>query len=161
MKNYLTFLVFLFTMTVFGQIIQVKSSIDSGGAMAQNSGLQMLFTIGEVVVQENNVGTLQISEGFISPEIMTSLGIEDFTSSLKVEIFPNPTSDFLNLNFEKESNYSIGIYNMNGKLIFDKTITNIENQINISQMTSGIYNIIIFDSIGKIYANVKLIKSEF
>ncbi len=158
MKNYLTFLVFLFTLTVFGQVTQVKSNIDSGGAITQNSGLQMLFTIGEVVVQEKTVGTLQISEGFISPEILSALGIDDFTASLKVSVFPNPTSDLLNLTFDKESNYLISIYDLNGKLIFNKTLTNVENQISISQFTAGIYNVIIEDSIGKMYSNVKLIK---
>ncbi len=158
MKNYLIFLVFLFTLSVFGQVTQIKSSIDSGGTITQNSGLQMLFTIGEVVVQENTVGTLQISEGFISPEIVSALGIDDFTSSLKVSVFPNPTSEILNITFDKESNYLIRIYDLNGKLIFDKTLTNVENQINISPFTTGIYNVIIVDSIDKLYSNVKLIK---
>jgi hypothetical protein len=44
-----------------------KYSIDSGGASALVGDVQVLYTIGEVNVQELTVGDIQLSEGFINP----------------------------------------------------------------------------------------------
>jgi hypothetical protein len=52
-----------------------KFSIDSGGASASAGGIQILYTIGEVTLQEYRTPTLSVSEGFIN-------------SSFKVKIDP-------------------------------------------------------------------------
>lgn len=52
-----------------------KFSIDSGGASASAGGIEILYTIGEVAVQEVSTPTLSISEGFIN-------------SSFKIQIDP-------------------------------------------------------------------------
>ena len=44
-----------------------KFSIDSGGASASTGGIEILYTIGEVNVQELNAGGIIVSEGFINP----------------------------------------------------------------------------------------------
>lgn len=44
-----------------------KFSIDNGGASFQNGNIQMLYTIGEVNVQEVNTTAMELSEGFINP----------------------------------------------------------------------------------------------
>ena len=49
-----------------GQSIE-KFSIDSGGASVLVGDVRMLYTIGEVNVQEFSFGGLQVSEGFINP----------------------------------------------------------------------------------------------
>jgi len=48
-----------------------KSSIDSGGAVAQAGDIQIMYTIGEVNVQELSAGNIQVSEGFVNkaPEV--------------------------------------------------------------------------------------------
>lgn len=43
-----------------------KFSIDSGGASATAAGINILYTIGEVNVQELSAGTVSVSEGFIN-----------------------------------------------------------------------------------------------
>ncbi len=45
-----------------------KFSIDSGGASASAGGLEVLYTIGEVNVQESDAGTVSVSEGFINSQ---------------------------------------------------------------------------------------------
>ncbi|MDN3493458.1 hemagglutinin protein [Winogradskyella bathintestinalis] len=46
-----------------------KFSIDSGGASVTAGGIQMLYTIGEVNVQELNAGGILVSEGFINADL--------------------------------------------------------------------------------------------
>ena len=52
-----------------------KFSIDSGGNIATNGNIQVLYTIGEVNIQETSSGNIQLSEGFIN-------------TSLKIKISP-------------------------------------------------------------------------
>ncbi|MBU2930148.1 hemagglutinin protein [Winogradskyella psychrotolerans] len=50
-----------------------KFSIDSGGASVTAVGIQMLYTIGEVNVQELSAGGISISEGFINADLKISI----------------------------------------------------------------------------------------
>ncbi len=76
MKKLIRLLVLLMVMPLASQSIE-KFSIDSGGASASTDGIQILYTIGEVNVQEASAGGISISEGFIN--------------SLKLEIKITPT----------------------------------------------------------------------
>ncbi|GGG44469.1 hemagglutinin protein [Bizionia arctica] len=67
MKTILSILViFCFTKWSNAQTIE-KFSIDSGGASVTAGGIEILYTIGEVNVQELSSGNIQVSEGFINP----------------------------------------------------------------------------------------------
>jgi len=65
MRQILLCVAFLVGMSINGQSIY-KSSIDSGGASASNGNIQVLYTIGEVNVNESSAGNIILSEGFIS-----------------------------------------------------------------------------------------------
>ena len=65
MKKITTTLLLLFAVIGFSQTIE-KFSIDSGGASATAGGIEILYTIGEVNVQELSAGTISVSEGFIN-----------------------------------------------------------------------------------------------
>ena len=67
MKTVLTILSFcLVSFFGNGQSIE-KFSIDSGGASASAGNIEILYTLGEVNVQESAAGNIQVSEGFINP----------------------------------------------------------------------------------------------
>jgi len=72
MNRILICLIYLISDLGFSQTIQ-KFSIDSGGASATAGGIQILYTIGEVNVQELSAGTVQISEGFINAELKINI----------------------------------------------------------------------------------------
>ncbi|MDO1501490.1 hemagglutinin protein [Winogradskyella maritima] len=59
----------LFTLILFGVALNAqtleKSSIDSGGSSTNASGIAIVYTIGEVAVQESSTGGVSRSEGFI------------------------------------------------------------------------------------------------
>lgn len=54
-----------FSFSMVSQTIE-KFSIDSGGTSITSGNLQVLYTLGEVHVQETSVGNIQLSEGFIN-----------------------------------------------------------------------------------------------
>lgn len=69
------FTLYSFLLCVFfgnAQTIE-KFSIDSGGASVSAGGIQMLYTIGEVNVQELSTASVNISEGFINADFRISI----------------------------------------------------------------------------------------
>lgn len=65
MKTYFGIILICILCKVNAQTIE-KFSLDSGGASVTAGGIEILYTIGEVVVQESSTPTLSISEGFIN-----------------------------------------------------------------------------------------------
>ncbi|WP_179320299.1 hemagglutinin protein [Winogradskyella helgolandensis] len=72
MKTIITIFSIAIGLAVQAQSIE-KFSIDSGGASVTAGGIQMLYTIGEVNVQELSAGGISISEGFINADLKISI----------------------------------------------------------------------------------------
>jgi hypothetical protein len=158
MRNFLTFIALILSLSLFGQVGIKKSGIDSGGTSAQGGTLKMVYTIGEVAVQEKTTGTFHISEGFISPNLFNTVGTDEYTPIAGVNIFPNPTADVLTISFEKVSKYDISIFDLYGKLIQNKKTGDPQTEIHVSHLSPGTYWIIIKDDANKTYAVYKIIK---
>jgi hypothetical protein len=71
MKKNILILFSLLSQIALSQSI-VKSSIDNGGATVNTPGIKMVYTIGEVNVQEVTVGNIGVSEGFVGPNLFSS-----------------------------------------------------------------------------------------
>jgi aminopeptidase YwaD len=73
----------------------------------------------------------------------TALSNEEFNTDFQVSFFPNPTKDFLNINFGTltENKYQFLLIDINGKVVLDKTIDNpnLIEKINIANFQKGIY----------------------
>lgn len=67
-------LIMLISIITQAQSIE-KFSIDSGGASVVAGGIEVLYTIGEVNVQEYSQATVSVSEGFINPEVQVAIKI--------------------------------------------------------------------------------------
>lgn len=132
----LSLLLNLFMGIGYAQSIE-KFSIDSGGASTSADGIQMIYTIGEVNVQELSASDIYLSEGFINGDLLGSaLGINEAeVSALKIKIYPNPASEVIHINSEIQLT-KIEIYDVLGKQVFKSSYL---NKINVENYNSGIY----------------------
>jgi Secretion system C-terminal sorting domain len=77
-----------------------------------------------------------------------------------LEVYPNPASKEINLSFNQNATLSeveVKIYDMMGKKVYsEKPKSNFSNTINTSQLTIGMYNVVL-NSNGKLIASKKLI----
>jgi hypothetical protein len=157
MKKSLIIIALLIVELGFAQLTIKKSSIDSGGATTSSGNTTMIYTIGETVVQENTQGNIHISEGFISPDLQGSLAISNYSTLAGITIFPNPATDYINLAFATDADYSIQIYDINGKSLASfQTMEDI--RINLSNYSAGNYILLIKDKAKKLYQSYKIIK---
>ncbi|WP_400075439.1 T9SS type A sorting domain-containing protein [Winogradskyella sp. R77965] len=125
--------VLLYTHLGIAQSIE-KFSIDSGGASVSSGNIQVLYTIGEVNVQEISAGGISISEGFINSSSNSALGISGVEMN-DINIYPNPASDKVTIVSNNPID-SIEVYDILGKQI--KTLKS-TNQIDVSDLNVGIY----------------------
>jgi Secretion system C-terminal sorting domain len=90
------------------------------------------------------------NEGAVVNEIVNVSG--------KLYVYPNPTSDFIKIDLQDESNLkTIEIYNVVGSLIFSQNVNSNSISLNISSFASGLYFIRTVDNDGKMYQS-KLVK---
>ncbi len=120
------------------QTTLVKSSIDNGGATEKAGTTQILYTIGESVVQEQSNGNGHLSEGFISPKLLRSVGVKEFYPLEGVSVYPNPTIDFINISSTED--VVIQIYDYKAKLLITKSSQGKNRTtIDLSKYRRGIY----------------------
>ena len=158
MKKTITILFFLVVELGFAQLTIKKNTIDSGGTITHSGQVTMLQTVGEVVVQENTDANISISEGFINPEMLTSLKIEDFGLLTGIAVYPNPTVNYVNLNFEHQNIYDISIFDINGKQLVSKRVNTNNYQLDFTHYAQSVYLVVIKNKSNKTYKTFKIIK---
>jgi hypothetical protein len=65
--------------------------------------------------------------------------------SISVSISPNPTSNFLNINFAKSGKYEIQLIDAAGRKVLSVTSKNKLKSIDVSHLNSGLYILSVFD----------------
>jgi len=70
------------------------------------------------------------------------VGLDNFLiKNLSTKLYPNPASDIINLDIEylKENNLTLNIYNIMGLLVKSKIIAKNQRQINVGDLNNGFY----------------------
>ena len=159
MKKIITIVTILIVISSFSQTAIKKSSIDSGGASVTNGTISMVYIIGEVAVQENTNGTTHISEGFISKDMMSSLGLNSYTQLSGIRMYPNPATDFVNLSFATAANYTVIIYDLLGKELVKYQVANQDTQrIALNILPNAVYLVLVKSDDNQQFTTYKLIK---
>ena len=98
------------------------------------------FTVGEVVINTVSDGTNNITQGFHQTN-WNFVGLENHTPSFEAIIFPNPTSEVLNIRASAFENVIYTLYDAQGKLIVKDKLTAEQTLILVSQLATGSYSI--------------------
>lgn len=60
-------------------------------------------------------------------------------SSYKVNVFPNPTTEFLTFEKQDSKQVELVIFSVDGKKVYSKTFNNLKHTFNVSSFNSGLY----------------------
>jgi hypothetical protein len=114
-------------------------------------GCMTLFTKGQKARMYSYLNTTPARVAIkTSTASCSNVGINEIKSNFGdyVYVYPNPTTDILNINISKitPANLTCEIYNCNGQLV--KTVQRLEfqNTFNLSDLANGIYVVKIFNS---------------
>ena len=73
--------------------------------------------------------------------LIDNTGIDEFLSSSNITLYPNPASEYFNIDINIYRNELIvcDIYDITGKIIYNQEITSKSTRINIPDLSQGIY----------------------
>ena len=136
MKKLLLILLCL-PMIGFGQVT-TPSVVSSSGNSYNNGGVNMDYTLGEIVVETHSNSTTILTQGFHQGVLKVNTSVENI--DIKTKVFPNPTTNFLIVELEKNVNADILVYDINGKIVIkDKLNDEQKKQLDFSFLTQGNY----------------------
>lgn len=99
----------------FENCIQV---ISASGKTGTQGGLTFSYTVGEVVITTLVGDTRAVTQGFHQPDLCIPVSTKDIDlAEWGIEIFPNPTADFLTVRFsaEKGTELRASVFNLLGQ----------------------------------------------
>lgn len=85
-----------------------------------------------------------------------TLGNSDFENGTSITIYPNPSTGIFNI--VSQQNVSVEIYDLLGKLVYNQSLANGTNSIDISHFNTGVYLLKVTDGNGN-SESYKLIKN--
>jgi len=74
-------------------------------------------------------------------DLNSLLSINEY-NNLNIRVYPNPTTDYLNIKISGSTSFNVNIYDLNGKLL--KSEKN-NTSIKIQELTNGLYVLEIVD----------------
>ncbi len=123
-------------------VIASAGGYDTAGSGA--SAFSISWTLGETIIPTFQNGDLIITHGFQQQLIVTAVE-ENLAVLVNVKVFPNPSSDIVNIQFEEavDSKIHLTVLDSYGKLMKKDVIepTVVEKQINLQNYPAGIYYI--------------------
>jgi len=142
MKRYL--FIFAFLQIVISSGAQVKQEvIASAGDYNLNGNLSISWTLGETIIPTftSADNSVVLTHGFQQQMIITSIE-ENLDIRVNVKVFPNPASDFVNIQFEApvDEEIELSVFDSQGKIFKIEKIkpATSERQINLQDVPSGV-----------------------
>ena len=150
---------FLLGSTVYGQTIQ-NSVVSSAAGSASAGNVKMDYTIGETVIETFSAGGNTLTQGFHQTNL-TLVAIENVELFAEISVYPNPTSEFVNLDIPAGYNMlDISMYDVQGKLLRTKTNASGLVTFDVNDLATGTYYLQVINTKNKELKTFKLIKSN-
>ncbi len=142
-KTFYLLLIALITLSIGHAQSLSQTVIASSGATISGASNTLSFTTGEAVIGDISNGE-SLGQGFWLGAIEgVVLSNEDFTLEVQTTVYPNPVTDYLNINFKDMVGeaFDISIFDINGKQIYHKGLLDSTSKetLNFSGYSNGLY----------------------
>ena len=131
---------------VFSQSISPSVLNATGGSSLINS-YTIEWNVGESIISTlQNANGVSITSGQLQP-LPSIVSIEEIEVG-EVIIYPNPTRE--NVVVQSSIDYAyLRLYDMTGRLIMEEQPTNTIHQITLSDLSAGVYELVLFNEKGQ------------
>lgn len=148
-KTLILMMMFLLSAGAFSQSI-TPEILSTSGEHYSNANAQLSWTLGELMIETESSTNNIITQGFHQPE--EDAGPPDFvdennSNNIYLNIYPNPTSDQLVIEMEKnEVPLNVRVVDMGGKLVKQTNINANQNrtELSLKHIANGSYMVHIF-----------------
>ncbi|WMJ72282.1 T9SS type A sorting domain-containing protein [Cytophagaceae bacterium ABcell3] len=137
-KSCFATVIILFLFTGF---LQAQSTTLSSGGEASGDHGSLSYSVGQPVFSYTSNSSGSLSEGVQQAYEIDIVSGVDLPIELEATIYPNPTTDYINLRVEDESfeNLSFTLTDVQGKTLLNDEVTDKESSIPMANHNSGIY----------------------
>jgi hypothetical protein len=165
MKSLLTtILTFMFVLSVSGQEVKQQVVASAGGfEVSGDNSISLSWTLGELVITtvESESGDMILTQGFQQSVLVINAIQKNPDLGVEVIVFPNPTSDLININFSAplDGETELFLNSATGRLVYSNKMMlgELLKQINMHQYPGGTYILRIQNGIRiNIYKIIKL-----
>ena len=140
---------FILLLITLAAVITAKSQsaspelISSSGDSFQNSTYLLDWSLGECITETHSAGSYVLTQGF-HQNVYFVTNVEDLHADIKMSVYPNPTTDFITIEFPsaQQQDMIITISDMAGKVFLRKHIINNTEQLDFSAYACGVYFLI-------------------
>ena len=122
--------------------VSAQEVVSTQGGTIFNANGSIDFTVGEVMINTFTNGTNDLTQGFQQTN-WNFVGIEDHLPSYEVTIFPNPTSDVLNIKTSEYQNVNYTLYDGKGQLVLQNKLSAEQTVIQVSRLAPGNYSLVL------------------
>ena len=120
--------------------VSAQEVLSTQGDSYSNASGSIDFTLGEVVIVTGTDGNNDLTQGFHQTN-WNFLGVEDFAPNYEAIIYPNPTSDVLNIRTSTFENVTYTLYDAQGKLVMQDILSAEQTPIQVSELAPGAYSL--------------------
>jgi len=140
--------------------LHAQESPTATGGEAKGVGGTVSYSLGQVVYTTNTGSNGSVEQGVQQPyEISATVGINESSISLEMSVYPNPTTNYLTLKVEITKNLSYQLFDMQGKVIASKKITDNTTTVVMENLPTATYLLKVTDS-NKTVKTFKIIKNK-
>lgn len=133
--------------------LHAQESPTASGGEATGLGGTTNYSIGQVVYTANTGTNGSVAQGVQQPyEISVTLGVNETTINLEMNVYPNPTTNYLTLKVRDTSKFTYQLFDVQGKVIKNKEIKTISTTIKMGELPNATYFL-------KVTSNNQLIKT--
>lgn len=122
--------------------LQAQEAVAASGGNASGSGGTVSYSVGQAVYSASTGTNGSVVQGVQQTYLITvATGIDNKSIELSYKVYPNPSTDYLNLklvNFQTSS-YSYQLFDISGKMLESKTIVAEETAISMQTLIGGNY----------------------
>ncbi|MFH7000354.1 T9SS type A sorting domain-containing protein [Flavobacterium sp. FlaQc-57] len=147
------------------QTTNIMGAIVATGSNATGSSGSVSYSIGQVFYTYNGVGSVyNVAQGIqqLRKDEMLDVPEVDKPTTAQIFVFPNPTTDFVNISMnglELESGQrSYKLYDIQARLLKQNKIDQIETQVSLNNLSSSIYVLVVYVD-NKILKSFKVVKN--
>lgn len=135
-----------------------QESSNSSGGDASGSGGTIAYSIGQTVYTYTSGSNGNANQGVQQPyEISTTVGINETVINLEMNVYPNPTANYLTLKVEKTEGLTFQLYDLQGKVITNKKVNSATTKVAMENLPIATYflNIVKNNQVVKTFKIIK------
>lgn len=138
------------------------SVIGAAGGAHSSEEITLEWTLGETFVESTVAGNRWYTEGFHQPLLSAKALFRSNARGYDIKIFPNPTSEFLNvfIKTNEEEAINLKLVDVTGKIIYEQVVAPKTPQVQLilKHIPEGIYMLSVVNPGGYRINSFKIIK---